>query len=111
MIRVANPARGEVELKIGSENYVLAATFANLASLQGALQIEGLPTMLRMITQLDPRALYHGVKCLAISGNTKLIDTEPFYAHMLEVQQALIKAITGVMEPAKENPPPAVAEK
>lgn len=106
----ANPARGEVEVTIASETYVLAGTFGNLAAFQGALGVEGLPALLRMVANLDPRALLAGIRTLAISGDVKKLEREPFKDHMLAVQKAIIQAITGVMEAAEGNPPGATTE-
>lgn len=101
----ANPARGEVEIEIAGETFVLCGTFGNLARFQGALGVEGLDTLLRMVARMDPRALYHGIKCLAIHADEKKLaklDEAPFRG-TTAVQDALVKAIIGPQEPDAKN--------
>lgn len=107
MGRPANPARGEVALTIDGENYVLAGTYGNMARLQGAVGVTGLRPLLTMLIQLDARALYEGVRCLAIEGDVKKLDTAVFHPTVAETQQAIVAAIQGPPDPDLGNAPGA----
>lgn len=96
-----NPARGETSVRIGNETYVLRATFNNMAAFQAALNVEGIPALLRLLQMLDPRALKSGIECLAVSGDTDVLGDVDFFAHMNAAQEAILQAITGGIEQAK----------
>lgn len=92
----ANPLRGEVDLEIHGEKYVLRRSFGGMARFQHAVGLEGLPALLRAVVTRDARAMLYGVACLAVSGDTrKLDDMDPSPEVMERVQDALQKVIIG----------------
>jgi hypothetical protein len=106
----ANPARGETEVEIGGETYVLAGTFENVARFQGAVakifpeaQTVGISTLLLFISLRDARVLLEGIRTLAISGDLKKLDHAPFYLAVDQVRDAIRLAIAGPQVP-DENP-------
>lgn len=97
----ANPARGEVELELGGETYVLRRSFGGFARLQGACGVEGLGALVRLITLGDMRAMFHGVACLARSGDTnKLADMDCPPEDIARV----VEALTKVLSPPTDEP-------
>ena len=91
----ANPARGEVELELGGETFVLRRSFGGFARLQGACGVEGLGALVRLITLGDMRAMFHGVACLARSGDTnKLADMDCPPGEVARVLEALTKVLS-----------------
>lgn len=103
MARMANPARGEVDITVDGEAYVLAGTFANMARLQGALGVTGLGAVLTMTAAADARAILEGMKALAVSGDVVKLETARFSTGLDAVQKALIAAISGPPEPDAGN--------
>jgi len=102
-VRRANPARQfEAEVTIGGKIVVLAGSFGNLARLQGALGVEGIGAVLRMLMLSDARAIIEGVKCLAVDAfDEKALADMDFLPAYSDIQNAIVKALTGV-EPGKE---------
>lgn len=98
----ANPARGEAEVTVDGETYVLLGSFTNLARLQSALNVVGLGPMLTMLVAMDARALYEGVRCLATSGAIEKLADANFARSAMDVQKALILAVNGP-EPEVKN--------
>jgi hypothetical protein len=106
----ANPARGETEVEIDGEIYVLAGTFENVAKFQGVLsnmfpnaQTVGIATLLLLISLRDSRILLEGLRCLHISGNIKKLDKAPFFPVVDQVRDAIRGAVSGPQVP-DENP-------
>lgn len=92
----ANPARGEVELKLGGETYVLVGEFERLAHFQSALGLRGLANLLAAVAMMDASALYHGVRTLAKSGDVEKLRALHLNNDMLAaIQAALTEAISG----------------
>jgi hypothetical protein len=100
MAREPNKARGEVALTLGKERLILAGNFQNTAAFQTATNVEGLPALLRLVAQMDAAALYHGVRTLAVDGDTGVLDGLPFHEHMAAVQTAVMACLTGSVEEA-----------
>lgn len=99
----ANPARGEVAVTINGEEFVLAGTFARLAAYQGAMGVQGLPALLTSLAAMDPRAIYEGIRALAVSGNLKRLEAATFHEGMRDAQTALLKAVMGPEAPDEGN--------
>lgn len=90
--------RGDVELKLDGETYTLRGTFKTMADYQAELDVVGLSPIVKMIGELDARALLYGVKCLAVVGDVSKVDDLPFNEHEAAVQVALLNAITGGLD-------------
>lgn len=106
----ANHARGETEVAIGGETYVLAGSFENVAKFQGALaklfpeaQTVGVTSLLLLISLRDARVLLEGIRTLAVSGDLKKLDSAPFYPSVDEARDAIMAAVAGPQVP-EENP-------
>ena len=100
----ANPARGEVEVVIDGETYVLAGTFGGLARLQSAVKVQGLGALLALVNAADANALIDGVRCLAIDGDVAKLDKARVSAEQIRaVKDALLTAIVGIQEPDEGN--------
>lgn len=106
----ANPARGETEVEIGGETYVLAGTFENVARFQGAVaklfpdaQTVGIATLLLFISFRDARVLLEGIRALAISGDLKKLDRATFFPAVDQVRDAIRGAVAGPQVP-EQNP-------
>jgi hypothetical protein len=106
----ANPARGETEVEIGGETYVLRGSFENIAKFQGALakifpeaQTVGIATLLLFVNLRDARVLLEGIRTLAISGDLKKLDRAQFFPSVDQARDAISAAIAGPKVP-EENP-------
>lgn len=88
----ANPARGEVELELEGERYVMALTFGGAAKLQHALGIKGLVPIQSAIMSADPEVVQKAIELLATSGDTKKIADMPFHAG------TVAKAVVALLE-------------
>lgn len=91
----ANPLRGEVDLEIHGEKYVLRRSYGGMAKFQQAINKEGLPSLWQMIIERDMRAMLYGPVCLAISGDIRKIedmdaDSETTNKISLALQKLLI---------------------
>lgn len=71
---VANEVSGEVTVRLQGVEFVLKATMPNVAALQSALDTPGLRTLNIMLATSDARVIYHGMKCLCVSGNADKLD-------------------------------------
>jgi hypothetical protein len=69
-MRRANPGRGEVDLKVDGQDYILAFEMGAAAAYQAAVGVQGLGPLGALIIAKDLRALLQGVKCLAVAGDT-----------------------------------------
>lgn len=96
-----NPARGESSVTIDGHTYLLRASFNNMATFQAAINVEGLPALLRLLQMLDPRAVKAGIECLAVEGNVDALGEANFFAHMTAAQAAILDAISGGIEQDK----------
>jgi hypothetical protein len=100
----ANPLRGEVDLELEGEKFVLRRSFGGLARFQQALGLEGLPALLRCVVTRDARAMLYGPSCLAVSGDTrKLEDMDPSPEALERVAKALEMVIIGPTEKNDEG--------
>lgn len=93
---VANPARGEVEIEIDGETYILARTMGGLARLQSALKVEGLAPVANLIIAMDQRAFLEGVRQLAVAGDTDKLERAYVGDNgFIQIQEALMKVLAG----------------
>lgn len=106
-----NAATGEVTLEIDGEVFRIRASMARLADLMGALAVPGLGMLQLFISQVDPRALYHGMRCLCTSGNEAKLRDMLLMPHVDAIKGALLAAlIAGLPEPDKESEGKGLAE-
>jgi hypothetical protein len=95
-IMLANPARGEVDLEIGGEPFVVAATFASVSKLQAKLEVKGLAAIVAKLQLLDPDVMIAAVSTLAISGDTQSLSRAPYNVATLQrIQVAINDALAG----------------
>jgi hypothetical protein len=97
MVKI-NPLRGQSSVKVEGEEYLLEASFNNMVAWQTACGVEGLPALMRLLSQVDPRCIMAGLESLAIKGDTSVARNAPFFKYMNPVQEALLAAIDGAIE-------------
>jgi hypothetical protein len=113
MTVTANPARGEVELKIDGDTFVLRGTFERIAKFQQASGFTGYPALWNAVLQMDARAMLAGIREFAISGPVeKLADMSPrtVLKNMTVIGAAVREAMEGPPEPDAGNASGATAE-
>jgi hypothetical protein len=98
-----NEARGEVACKIGSVELVLCATMENLATLSAALGTKSFPELWGRLSNADPMAVLHGVRCLAVSGDVEKAVGEFHLRHMEDALAAIGRALNDPLEADNES--------
>lgn len=69
MAASVNGARGEVSLRAGGEDLVIAATMQGLAAVSTRLDCKSLADLFERLTKVEVSAMMAGVELLAIKGN------------------------------------------
>lgn len=98
MTLTANPARGEVELKIGDDTFVLKGSFERIAKFQQSSGFIGYAALWNAVLQMDARAMLAGVREFTISGPVeKLADMSPrtLLKNMAAIGAAVRQALEG----------------
>lgn len=106
MTSTANPARGEVELKIGDDTFVLRGSFESIAKLQQASGFTGYANLWNAVLQMDARVMLAGLREFAISGPVeKLGSLEPrvILKNMAAIGVAVRQVLEGPPEPDTGN--------
>lgn len=99
----ANQSRGEIEVTIDGQAFTLAPEMEGLANYQSAMGVQGLGPLLALIVAHDLRAIYHGLKCLAVKGDMAKMDKLSFVGGgLLDLQAALIKVFEAMEPPSKK---------
>jgi hypothetical protein len=94
MTHVVNEATGEVTFELEDTVFKVKASMSRLADYMGHLNVPGFAMMHMMIAQQDPRAIYHGLRCLCTSGNADKFKDMVLSRHLLVIVPALLAAIT-----------------
>jgi len=100
----ANPARGEIEVTIDGQAYVLAPEMEGLASFQGAIGVQGLGPVMALVVAMDMRAIYHGLKCLAVKGDVdKLAKLSFANGGLATAQGAILKVFEAMGDSSQKK--------
>jgi hypothetical protein len=93
-----NGERGEVALRIGSTDLVIAATMGGLAALSTALECRSLVELYQRVFGSEPRAMVEVVRCLAVKGDAEAAVSDvclgDFPAIRAAAEAALMHSIT-----------------
>lgn len=111
---MANTARGEVELKVGKETFVLCADLERIVAWQDDIGIEDLFEIYTKVVpdvgkngrlRKGPSAsvVLSGVKHLCISDNSSKLSTVLHLRHLPLVAEALITALAHAFEEDEEG--------
>lgn len=98
-----NAATGEVTIDLDGETFRLRASMGRLADLMANLAVPGLGMLQMMIERLDPRALYHGMRCLCTSGNEAKLRDMLLMPHVEAIKGALLGALIAGLPELKEK--------
>ena len=96
-----NPARGESSVTIDGHTYLLRASFNNMATLQAAVNVEGLAALLHLLRIVDPRAVKAGIECLAVEGDVAALGEAAFLPNMNRAQEAILQCFSAGIEQDK----------
>ena len=98
MTLTANPARGEVELKIGDDTFVLKGTFESIAKFQRASGFIGYAPLWNAVLQMDAGVMLAGLREFAISGPVEKLgtmDPRTLLKNMAAIGAAVRQALEG----------------
>ena len=100
---LANAARGEVALKIGSIDLVIAAEMGRLAALSAKLGCDSLTDLWTRITSMEINAVIAGIQTLTVQGDVKAAMAELKLKHFKDCQDAFVAALAFQMEDGEGN--------
>lgn len=100
---IVNALTGEVTLEIDGETFKLRASMGRLSDLMAVLDKPGLTMLQFMMIQMDPRALYHGMRCLCTSGNEAKLRDMLLLPHLEPITGALTAALAAGLPEVKES--------
>lgn len=96
----ANEARGEVPLKIGDVELVVAAELGGLAALSSRLQCQSLSDLWGRLTAMEVNAVMAGVACLTVRGDKEAALQKLKLRHFKLCQDAFMRALNHQMDEA-----------
>lgn len=105
MTHTVNEATGEVTVVLEGETFKLRASMGRLADFMANMNVPGFAMMHMMVAQQDPRAVYHGLRCLCTSGNEAKLKDLILGRCLLDAVPALLAAITVGLPKADEDAP------
>lgn len=102
---MTNPQRGEVELKVGDETFVLCAEFGRLAAWMHETDIQDINVLYKRLSTADIFVLHSGVRNLCVSGNAdKVSSAIRGFDGMASVVEALSAALNVGIEEDEVDP-------
>lgn len=97
--------RGDVELDLDGEKFVLRATFQAMADYQAALGVKGILPVIELVGELHAEALMEGVRCLGSKKAAKRLGSLVYGDHHKKVQDAIMLAMAGSLDDGEDEDP------
>lgn len=102
-----NEMTGEVTFDLSGKEFRIRATMARLADYQSKVGVVGLQTLSVMVSGLDARAIYLGLKCLCTSDNADTLDDMLLTPYLELANEAIVKALSAGLPEASSKKAPA----
>jgi len=93
MIAPANGARGEVALRIGSVDLVIAAEIGRLAAVSTALDCKSFVDLYQRLLGVEVAATLAGIRCLAVRGDAEKAIGELKLSDFANIKDAFAEAL------------------
>ena len=105
-----NPERGEVELELSGETFVLCAEMARVAAFCAEIGSNDVQKMYSRLVNNDPVAIAAGVRHLCISDNADQLAAKFHFRDFARANMELCKAIGHGLEEGKDDAAEAETE-
>lgn len=105
MIEPANGERGEVDLKIGGVELVIAAEMKRLAALSTTLEMTSLQGLYQRVLGVEVVATMAAIRCLTVRGDVALALSKLRLSHFADCKTAFSAALSHHLKDDEGNEP------
>lgn len=110
MTEPANGARGEVALKIGNVDLVIAATMGGLSAVSTRLECKSFQDLFLRLSQVEPSAVLAAIELMTVRGDVAKAMKTLKLKHFNDVSTAINVALSHHFEDDESGNEKAVAE-
>ena len=106
-----NEVRGEVELILNGEQFVLCAEMARVAAFCREIGVQNLAVLNQRLQDQDPIAIEAGVRSLCITDNVDQLRDHFFFGDFGKANVAICKALGHGLDQGKDDAAEAETER